>query len=142
MVYYPTHCTKHHADAISICYRMNGGPDGWMVGRLNGRMGRKVGEKENTKEFSEKGTFQLKSKKEAVFLAQVAQGSGDSGRAGDRSTSRDILRTKDGKQSAAVTVTLSVQLSFSAPLIHKGLDASRYGKYKISFTSRGSARVL
>lgn len=45
---------------------MNEELDGWVAGWLNGKTEGKLGEKVNKKDFSEKVTFELRSKKEAV----------------------------------------------------------------------------
>lgn len=45
---------------------MNGELDGWVAGWLNGKTEGKLGEKVNKKDFSEKVTFALRSKKEAI----------------------------------------------------------------------------
>lgn len=45
-------------------------------------------------------------------------------------------RTEDGKQKGAVIGTLSIQLAFSEPMIHKRLNGNCYGEYKGSFTPR------
>lgn len=46
---------------------MNGELDGWVAGWLNGKTEGKQGEKVNKKDFSEKVTFELRSKKEAIM---------------------------------------------------------------------------
>lgn len=108
---------------------MNGELDGWVAGWPNGKTEGKLGEKVNKKDFSEKVTFELRSKKESIMnvpqekfqiestasswgmnrfgisegsqwgqsVVEVAQGKGDRGRAGDGSTSKILMRMKDGK---------------------------------------------
>lgn len=52
-------------------------------------------------------------------MVEATRGSEDSGRGGEWSPKRDTMRTKDGKQQAVVIVTLSIQLTFSDPPMHK-----------------------
>ena len=124
---------------------MNGELDGWVAGWLNEKTEGKLGEKVNKKDFSEKVTFELRSKKEAITnvpqekfqiestasswgmnrfgmsegsqwgqsVVEAAQGKGDRGRVADGSTSRILMRMKDGKSQAVVIITLSIQLAFS-----------------------------
>ena len=46
-------------------------------------------------------------------MVEAAQGKGDRGRVADGSTSRILMRMKDGKSQAVVIITLSIQLAFS-----------------------------